>query len=369
MKKPRVLILAFLPIEGDVVGGVKVSSQALVDQFNRSGAFQLDIINMSRPLRGSKALRRIWLDFQVFVMTSLRCFARIPRADVVFANFGLGGAPMVGLIWLLTRLFRKPMVLRYFGGYFHVVFQNKSWLAKLFAKWTYLRAEMILLQTRQQMDYFRWLPATAWFPTTRSLLPAPRVARNTPNRLLFMSHLQAEKGVHVALAAFERLPEDFSIDFYGPMKQGVTPALFEGKNRVRYCGVASKAQLPSVFAEHDVLILPTFFIGEGYPGVVLEALQCGLPVIASDWQALPEILAGERGGLLVETKSVDALVAAILRLRDEPGLYERLMAAALARGEDFRIEHWHRELEENLRALIAGDSPTWLGESRRNSAG
>ncbi len=349
-----------MPIEGDVVGGVKVSSKALVEQLQRSGRFDVILVSVSRQLRGDLGFRRWRLNSFALVHAIGRCLFNFPKADLVFANFGPGGAPAAVLIWLLSRLFGKPMVLRFFGGCFHTDFQAKNRLAQAIEKRTCLGSEMVLLQSFQQLEFFKDLDNVAWFPTTRELSPVGKRETRVPKKLLFLSQLRPEKGIAQAVAALKALPEDVTLDVYGPFKPGFDPKLLEGDTRIRYGGVVKIPDIPKLLAQYDLLLFPTYFVGEGYPGVVLEALQCGLPVIASDWQALPEILGGERGGLLIEPRSVEALVTAVLRTRNEPGLYERLAKAALARGEDFRLSRWHTELEDNLTALIERRPAQWL---------
>lgn len=75
---------------------------------------------------------------------------------------------------------------------------------------------------------------------------------------------------------------------------------------------------------------------EGMPVAPLEAMSCGLPIIASEAQGLADILeSGEaHGGLLVKKDDPAALVQAITRLREDPALRERLGKAARRRVEE-----------------------------------
>jgi glycosyltransferase involved in cell wall biosynthesis len=74
---------------------------------------------------------------------------------------------------------------------------------------------------------------------------------------------------------------------------------------------------------------------EGMPVAPLEAMACGLPVIATDAQGLPDILEGGEaaGGILVPREDPAALAAAIERLRTDPALRQRLGQAARRRVE------------------------------------
>ena len=74
---------------------------------------------------------------------------------------------------------------------------------------------------------------------------------------------------------------------------------------------------------------------EGMPVAALEAMACGLPVIATDAQGLPDILEGGEtsGGLILPRDDAPALTAAIERLRADPELRGRLGRAARRRIE------------------------------------
>jgi starch synthase len=86
---------------------------------------------------------------------------------------------------------------------------------------------------------------------------------------------------------------------------------------------------------------------EGMPVAPLEAMACGLPVIATDAQGLPDILAGGEaaGGILVPRDDPSALAAAIERLRLDRGLRQRLGQAARRRVEHaFSVQAVSRQL-------------------------
>jgi len=92
---------------------------------------------------------------------------------------------------------------------------------------------------------------------------------------------------------------------------------------------------------------------EGMPVAPLEAMACGLPVVASDSQGLPDILAdGEAsGGLLVRKDQPQDIAAGLKRLRTDTGLRQRLGLAARSRVErKFSLEAVGGALDRLLRA-------------------
>ncbi len=78
----------------------------------------------------------------------------------------------------------------------------------------------------------------------------------------------------------------------------------------------------------DIFVLPSMV--EGLPLALLEAMAAGKPVVASAVGGVPEVVASEQNGLLVEPGNVERLASALERLAMSPALRDRLGAAARA---------------------------------------
>ncbi|WXG54157.1 MAG: glycosyltransferase family 4 protein [Candidatus Sedimenticola sp. (ex Thyasira tokunagai)] len=97
--------------------------------------------------------------------------------------------------------------------------------------------------------------------------------------------------------------------------------------RIRYLGPISYMDMPAVYREADMLLLPT--VREGHSLAVLEAMASGLPVVASRCSSLPEQVIEGEGGCLVDVGDVQQYAAAIHNLaedqeaRDAMGAFNR----------------------------------------------
>jgi glycosyltransferase involved in cell wall biosynthesis len=87
------------------------------------------------------------------------------------------------------------------------------------------------------------------------------------------------------------------------------------------------ADVYPVFDQAGMFVLPTLQ-REGMPLALIEAMQCGLPVVASRVGGVPEMIENDRTGLLVSPGDPMALSAAITRLAGDRNLRETLGAAA-----------------------------------------
>ena len=88
----------------------------------------------------------------------------------------------------------------------------------------------------------------------------------------------------------------------------------------------SDEEMAGKYAEAEIAVVPSLYEGFSLPAI--EAMSCGVPLIATTGGALPEVV-GENGvmGLLVEPDSPSALASAMMKLLDEPELRERIGAA------------------------------------------
>ena len=92
----------------------------------------------------------------------------------------------------------------------------------------------------------------------------------------------------------------------------------------------SDAELARLYGEAEVAVVPSLYEGFSLPAI--EAMSCGVAVVATTGGALPEVV-GRDGetGLLVPPDDPGALAAAIGRLLDDPALRARLGAAGRRR--------------------------------------
>lgn len=89
----------------------------------------------------------------------------------------------------------------------------------------------------------------------------------------------------------------------------------------------------SHLAAMDAFLYPSRH--EGLGSILLDAMACGLPVVATRVGGIPEVVIDGENGLLCEAGDIDGLAAALLRLHADAGLRQRLAAAGRARAEAF----------------------------------
>jgi N-acetyl-alpha-D-glucosaminyl L-malate synthase BshA len=116
--------------------------------------------------------------------------------------------------------------------------------------------------------------------------------------------------------------------------------------------LGERDDLPGTLADAAVFLLPSET--ESFGLAALEALSCGVPVVASRVGGLPEVVRDGEVGFLHAVGDCDAMGASIVRLLDDPALRARLGRAARARAEaDFRVEPAVIRYEAIYRRVLA----------------
>jgi len=137
--------------------------------------------------------------------------------------------------------------------------------------------------------------------------------------LLSVGHLIERKGHDLVIRALEHLPDvDLIVAGDGPERGRLQrlAAKLGLAGRVRFAGVVEHENLPGLYSAVDALVLASS--REGWPNVLLEALACGTPVIATKNWGTPEIVTAPEAGLLVDERTPEALAAAAERLLQAP---------------------------------------------------
>lgn len=121
---------------------------------------------------------------------------------------------------------------------------------------------------------------------------------------------------------------------------------------VHFTGYLSDADLAALLNAAEALVFPSLWEGFGLPAV--EAMACGVPVLASRRGSLPEVVAD--AGLYFEPEDADAIAACILRILDDGGLRSRLAGLALERAALYRWERAAELAEASFRRALADAS-------------
>ncbi len=115
------------------------------------------------------------------------------------------------------------------------------------------------------------------------------------------------------------------------------------RGRVILTGFVDDEDLAALYSGAVAFVFPSLYEGFGLPP--LEAMQCGIPVIASNTSALPEVVGD--AGILVSPSDADALCAAMISLANQPAQREELSRRSLQQAARFS---WERCVAQTMAA-------------------
>lgn len=130
---------------------------------------------------------------------------------------------------------------------------------------------------------------------THIFKPSPTKQLSINKEILGVGVISPRKGIHVLVEALKYLPNYYYLRWVGQVEnQSYKKELDElatnlnVHNRIKYEGYIPNLDMPRYFQNANVFIIPSTY--EGFPKVVLEALACGLPVLASGFKSLYRII-------------------------------------------------------------------------------
>lgn len=160
----------------------------------------------------------------------------------------------------------------------------------------------------------------------------PFVSR--PYALGFVGRLSAEKGILRLMEAISLLTRDLPslkvpIVGDGPLRNEIERNIENAglERNVTLIGWKTRAEMPSVYGDLRLLVIPSYT--EGLPNVLLEAMACETPVLATAVGAIPGIIRDGYNGFLIESNDPRKMAAAIANiLRKEPSELEEIARRA-----------------------------------------
>jgi glycosyltransferase involved in cell wall biosynthesis len=254
------------------------------------------------------------------------------RTHILRTNQSSGGE----IALRVAKTYRKPLIGRC-GFLWSLFFETvPPAVAAQYAMAGLLHEERVLLTQAQQvivttqamfdavqMRYRQDIANVQVIPNymlTDIFKPNPAVTP-VPKRLLFVGRLSHEKNLLNLLAAVRGLDVEIMLIGSGDQEPELRQYAADQHINAIFAGRVPNLELPSLYQQATAFVQVSF--SEGNPKTLLEAMACGVPVVAADVPGIRQLVQHEATGLLCNTDA-DSIRAAVQRILADAPLRTRL---------------------------------------------
>ncbi len=269
-----------------------------------------------------------------WVMLKLALTLLIHRKAKVIISANPGSADtLIGFI----KKMRLPNDCFYWvvGGSFHEMIKEGRFKVS-----TYAFLKGIFVQGQSMVDSLceSGLDNAVFVPNSKII---NHYGEKTPKQdkkmhFVFLSRVEEYKGCTDIIAGVDALNQEgyrgkFDVVFYGRESEDASYAklfqeMVDTHNEVEYKGLLNLRDTNNYdeLAQYDVMLFPTYWHGEGFPGIVIDAYIASLPIIASDWNLNKDVVEDDMTGWIIPSHDVNALVERMKYVIDHPDEVQRM---------------------------------------------
>lgn len=186
-----------------------------------------------------------------------------------------------------------------------------------------------------------------YFPNFRfySFQPYP-VHESGKLKLVFMARMNRMKGLDTIIEIGDYLDKTFggnvTIDFYGPFNNEDKDWFLNKIKKfhfMKYCGEVAPQNIYQTLSQYDVMLLPTHYYTEGFPGSVLDAYISGIPVIVTKWKYANEFIDDGTSGFIIPFDNPhQELCRVIMELYNDEVLLSKMKNFAYEKSKEYSAD-------------------------------
>jgi len=183
-----------------------------------------------------------------------------------------------------------------------------------------------------------------------------------PLDILFIGLLEESKGEMDLIKAIELLKAegiDIQLNIAGEFKRIEYKNIFHQyieehnlTNEIHYIGIIQGDEKDRAFRSASIFCFPSYFHSESFPLVLIEAMEYGLPIVASKWRGIPDMIKDRYNGLLCETKNPESIADKIRLIYNDSVLREQIAYNARKTFDEKYSLKAHLEAMENVFSTI-----------------
>ena len=165
-----------------------------------------------------------------------------------------------------------------------------------------------------------------------------------PYRFCVFSRIMKEKGVECAVDAVHNINKIYgrivcTLDIYGQVDSNQNEWFDSLKETfseaVHYCGIVPFDKSVQVLKDYYTLLFPTQFYTEGIPGTIIDAYAAGIPVVASEWESVFDIVDPGVTGVTYPFDNPEKLQECLIEIIENPNKTNEMKRNCLKKAEEY----------------------------------
>tara|TARA_Y100000996_G_scaffold394381_1_gene358683 strand:- start:1849 stop:3900 length:2052 start_codon:yes stop_codon:yes gene_type:complete len=315
----------------------------------------IDLLPLTNPL-GQNYIRKLFFPYWL-ICESGKIIKSIFSSKAIYCPLPSD----IGLIYLIFAIiFKKNVFVRHCGTW-----ANKTTFVDRFIYWLLIKIasdKIIVMATGeskkipdQRNPHIKWIFSTSFTAYEWSnIRPAKPWSGNEKLKLVYAGRLSKDKNVDSIIIAADflsRSNKDFHIDILGSGNQSeylkYLTMKFNLKDYITFRGSVHHSDVIEYFCKSHLFLFPTK-TKEGFPKVLIEAMACGLPSIATRVSVIP-FLINDKCGITIDQTDPKSVFKSIMKMINNPQLMESMGTEARIRSKSYTMDRWTKIISKRLK--------------------
>lgn len=307
----------------------------------------------------SKTKEKIeYFDTQAFKQSKLnllKMFSLLIKADVVFYIAAHNNLKyLFPLIYLVARLVGTKINYVAIGGWLFGFLKNKSMHRYMLSRIKGIYVQTDNLHSDLQKYKFKNVHTLNNFRMIKYPVLELESNHNETIKLVFMARVHPLKGVDLLFELDKALKKagihNAIIDIYGPLFKPYENEFLSkiDNSSVKYCGIIEPADIYNVLQKYDLMLFPTKYYTEGFPGTILDSYISGVPVIATKWLNAEEFIDDNETGYIVNFDNDHHFINKVIQVCKNPNMLYSLRENIKTKREQYSSDSAWDILEKSI---------------------
>ncbi|MEK4201685.1 glycosyltransferase family 4 protein [Cytobacillus sp. FSL K6-0265] len=253
----------------------------------------------------------------------LRCISIFKNSKSVIMLPAQNGLKIfIPLFIILNRIFKRRIYYVVIGGWLPDYLDNQRKYLNGLKNFDCIFVETLSMSNKLQKLGLNNVSVMPNFKKISILSKSElSMVSEKPFKLCTFSRVLKEKGIEDAINAVIKINssagrEVYVLDIYGQIAPDYEDTFHEimtaSPDYINYKGVIPYNKVVDILKDYYLMLFPTYYIGEGFAGTILDAFASGLPVVASDWRYNSELIQDGKTGRIIPCKNVEKLAETLL---------------------------------------------------------